>query len=102
MLCKFHIERCSVRLKCQAQKHNMVCLTGLEPRPLRVQYANNQPTNLLLTFYLLRLIVNSSLWLLHISLKISYENLVLDQNDNFSQISLSILITCLMDNVWIF
>ena len=80
MLCKFHIVRCSVRLKCQAQKHNMVCLTGLEPRPLRVQYANNQPTNLLLTFYLLRLIVNSSLWLLHISLKISYENLVLDHN----------------------
>ena len=25
---------------------------------------------------------------------------MLDQNDNFSQISLSILITCLMDNVY--
>ena len=38
--------------------------------------------------------------MLHISLYISYENLVLDQYDNFL-ISLSILITCLLDNVWI-
>ena len=38
--------------------------------------------------------------LLHFSLYISYENLVLDHYDNFL-ISLSILITCLLDNVWI-
>ena len=38
--------------------------------------------------------------MLHTSLKISYENLVLDQ-DNFYLIILSILITCFLDNVWI-
>ena len=42
----------------------------------------------------------SPLYLLHISLKRTYENLVLDQ-DNFYLISLNILITCLLDNVWI-
>ena len=47
------------------------------------------------------LIVNSPLWLLHISLWISYENVVLDQDDNFYLISLSSLITFLLDNVWI-
>ena len=36
--------------------------------------------------------------LLHISLSISYENLVLDQDDNFYLISLSIPITCLLDD----
>ena len=36
--------------------------------------------------------------MLHTSLKISYENLVLDQ-DNFYLIILSILITCFLDNV---
>ena len=38
--------------------------------------------------------------MLHTSLKISYENLVLDQ-DNFHLIILSILINCFLDNVWI-
>ena len=38
--------------------------------------------------------------MLHASLKISHENLVLDQ-DNFHLIILSILITCFLDNVWI-
>ena len=47
------------------------------------------------------LIVNSPLWLLHISLQISYENLVLDQDNSFYLISLNILITCLLNNVWI-
>ena len=47
------------------------------------------------------LIVNSPLKLLHIFLKISCENLVLDQDNNLYLISLSILITCLLDNVWI-
>ena len=42
----------------------------------------------------------SPLYLLDISLKRTYENLVLDQ-DNFYLISLNILITCLLDNVWI-
>ena len=46
-------------------------------------------------------IVHSPLWFLYVSLKISYENLVLNQNKNFYLISLSILITCLLDNVWI-
>ena len=45
------------------------------------------------------LIVKSPLWLLHISLKISYENLVLDQDNNFYLISLNILISCLLDNL---
>ena len=45
------------------------------------------------------LIVNSPLWLLHISLKISYENLVLDQDNNFYLISLNILISCFLDNL---
>ena len=39
--------------------------------------------------------------MLHISLLISYKNLVLDQDTNFDLISLGILITCLLDNVWI-
>ena len=38
--------------------------------------------------------------MLHTSLKISYKNLVLNQ-DNFYLIILSILITCFLDNVWI-
>ena len=38
--------------------------------------------------------------MLHTSLKTSYKNLVLDQ-DNFYLIILSILITCFLDNVWI-
>ena len=46
------------------------------------------------------LIVNSPIYLLHISLYISYENLMLDQGNNFYLISLSILITCLLENVW--
>ena len=46
---------------------------------------------------------SSSLKLLHISLSISYEKLVLNQDNNFYMylISLSILISCLMDKVWI-
>ena len=31
----------------------------------------------------------------------SYKNLVLDRDNNFNLISLSILITCSLDNVWI-
>ena len=45
--------------------------------------------------------VNSSLQSLHISLSVNYKNLVLDQGKNFHLISLSILITCLLGNVWI-
>ena len=47
------------------------------------------------------LIVSSPLSLLYISLYISLESLVWDQDNNFYQISLSILITFLLDNVWI-
>ena len=47
------------------------------------------------------LIVNSPFQLQHISLKISYENLVLDQDNNLQLISLSILIICGQVNVWI-
>ena len=32
---------------------------------------------------------------------ISYKNLVLDQDDSFCLISLSILITCLLKHVWV-
>ena len=45
-------------------------------------------------------IANSPLQLLYIPLLISYEILVLDQ-DNFYLISLSILITCLLNRVWV-
>ena len=34
-------------------------------------------------------------------LQVIYEKLVLDNDNNFSLISLTILITCLLDNVWI-
>ena len=37
----------------------------------------------------------------NIFLQISYENLVLDQDNNFWLISLKILITYLPDDVWI-
>ena len=37
--------------------------------------------------------------MLCISLLIAYENLVLDQDNNFYQISLSLLVTCLLDNI---
>ena len=47
------------------------------------------------------LIVNSPLYLLLISLLISYKNLVLDQDNNFYLVHLSILITCLLNNEWI-
>ena len=46
------------------------------------------------------LYVNSPFWLQHISLQISYEKLVLDQNNNYL-VSLSILYTCLLDTVLI-
>ena len=42
------------------------------------------------------------LMLLQISLYIGYENLVLDQKNNFNLISLIIPITNLLDIVWIF
>ena len=45
--------------------------------------------------------VNFPLLLLHISFQISYKKLVLDQGNNFRLICLSILITYLLDNVWI-
>ena len=48
------------------------------------------------------LIVNSPLYLLHISLYVSYKNLMLDHGNNFYLISLSTLITCTTDNVWTF
>ena len=54
-----------------------------------------------LTFHSQDLIVNSPLQVLYISLYIHFENLVLDQDNNFYLISLSILITCLLDNLWI-
>ena len=47
------------------------------------------------------LIVSSPLSLLNISLYIGLESLVWDQDNNFYQISLSTLITVLLDNVWI-
>lgn len=40
-------------------------------------------------------------WLLHISLLISYMNLVFNQENNIHLLSLSILITHLLENVWI-
>ena len=43
--------------------------------------------------------VNSPLQLQHISFEIGYKNLVLDQDNNFFLICLSILITCLLGNV---
>ena len=48
------------------------------------------------------LIFNSPLFLLHITFTISYENLVMDQDNIFCLISLCILITCLSHSVWIF
>ena len=38
--------------------------------------------------------------LIHISLSISYRNLMLEQDNNLYLMSLSILITCLLHNVW--
>ena len=48
------------------------------------------------------LVINSPLQLLHISLLIIYEKLMLDQENNFYLISLSIPITSLLDYVWMF
>ena len=45
------------------------------------------------------LIFNSPLQLLDIYLFISYKNLVINQDNNFSRMSLSINVTCLLDNV---
>ena len=45
-------------------------------------------------------IVNSLLWQLNISMLVSYKNLVLDQDKKFYLISVSLIITCLKDNVW--
>ena len=45
--------------------------------------------------------VNSSLSLLLISSLVTYQNLVLDQDNKLYLTSLSILITCLLNNVWI-
>ena len=39
--------------------------------------------------------------MLHTSLYISYDEFVSDQDNNFYLISLNILITCLLCNVWI-
>ena len=49
----------------------------------------------------LDLIINSLSLPPYISLHYSYKNLVLDQDNHFYLISLSILSTCLLDNVWI-
>ena len=56
--------------------------------------------NILNPFNSRNLIVKSPLQLLPISSGISYENLVLDQDNNYL-ISSSILITCLLKNLWI-
>lgn len=45
------------------------------------------------------LTVNSALYLLHISLRMSYEDVQLDQDNNFKLVSLSILVTYLLDDV---
>ena len=58
-----------------------------------------------LTLELLDVTVNSPLELLHIFLhilQINYKNLMLNQDKNFFLIILSILVTCLLDNIWIF
>ena len=60
------------------------------------------PSVFLLTFNFQDLIANSPFLLLDITLLISYENLLLDQDNIFCLISLCILITYLLDNVWIF
>ena len=49
----------------------------------------------------LNLIVTSPLKLIYISLNISYETLVLYDNNKLYLIEKSILITCLVHNVWI-
>ena len=54
-----------------------------------------------LSFTSLNLIVNSPLKMIHISLNISYETLVLNHDKKFYLTSLSILIACLLENVWI-
>lgn len=46
------------------------------------------------------MILNSLLWLLHISQYISSKNLVLDQDNNFYLMILGILVICLLVNVW--
>lgn len=45
------------------------------------------------------LTVNSALYLLHISLRMSYEDVQLDQDNNFKLVSLSILKTYLLDDI---
>ena len=45
------------------------------------------------------LTVNSALYLLHISLWMSYEDVQLDQDNNFKLVSLSILKTYLLDDI---
>ena len=69
-------------------------LAGLEPHLRRAErpwHFNSQD-----------LIANSPLWVLHIFLYINYENFVLDQHKNSYLISLSVLITYLLDNVLMF
>ena len=67
-----------------------------------VTQIKNQSVSATSSFYPINsqdLIVNSPLYLLYVPFKISYKNLVLDQDCNFHLISLSILITSLLDNV---
>ena len=45
------------------------------------------------------LTVNSAFYLLHISLRMSYEDVQLDQDNNFKLVSLSILKTYLLDDI---
>ena len=45
------------------------------------------------------LTVNSAFYLLHISLRMSYEDVQLDQDNNFKLVSLSIRITYLLDDI---
>ena len=78
------------------KKHLVCCLNDQLPQCSRSLIASYHFTTELFNFQ--DLIVHFPLQLLHISLQISYENLVLDHDNNFYLITLSILITCLMDN----
>ena len=66
-----------------------------------VLYPSFQTRSVILNFSSQDLIVNTPFKLLHISLWIGYENLVLNQDNKLYLMSLSILTTCLLDNVWI-
>ena len=62
---------------------------------------NNERQGRVLTLELQDVIANSPFSLLHIPVSNILENLMLDQDNNLCLISMSILITCLLDDVWI-